>query len=218
MLTNQSNPNNQNSAIPNPTKSNRDDGGTPSDLRDPDATMEAVIAVENSVHIQSLHEDLEVLQRGADGMVRGMMPHGRHSGLPNFPYVSSGPFVTDPVPAVEVQTLPTGAKRGTDHADCFLHMIPPEAMYAYGRAFAEGAKKYGEHNWLKGFPYSGLVNHAMHHLMKILEGDMSEDHIGHCLWNIGSLAYFMKHRPDLNDLPPYKKHEQPQVDTEPLPL
>ena len=104
-----------------------------------------------------------------------------------------------------IQEFATGAKRGTDHSDCYLHLIPPEALYAYGRAFAEGAKKYGLHNWLKGFPFSGLVNHALHHLMKILEGDVSEDHVGHLLWNIGSLAHFMKHRPDLNDLPPYKQ-------------
>lgn len=122
------------------------------------------------------------------------------------------PPTTSDQPATE--QFATGAKRGTDHADCHLHLIPPEAMYAYGRAFAEGAKKYGLHNWLKGFPFSGLVNHALHHLMKILEGDTSEDHIGHCLWNIGSLAHFMKHRPDLNDLPPYNSQRVEYVSIE----
>lgn len=110
-----------------------------------------------------------------------------------------------PNPAAESDgdktTFSTGAQRGSDHEDCFLHMIPPEALYAYGRAFAEGAKKYGENNWLKGLPFSSLVNHAMHHILKFVEGDASEDHLGHCLWNIGALIHFSKHMPELNDLP-----------------
>lgn len=107
----------------------------------------------------------------------------------------------------EVETYSTGAKRGTDHSDCYLHLIPFEALEAYGRAFAEGAKKYGLHNWLKGFPFSGLMNHAQHHLWKYTQGDTSEDHLGHALWNIGAMIYFSIHRPELNDLPPYKSHQ-----------
>lgn len=102
-----------------------------------------------------------------------------------------------------MEVFHTGAIRGSDHADCFLHLIPPEALYAYGRAFAEGAKKYGTHNWLNGIPFSSLMNHAQHHLLAYLSGDRSEDHLGHAMWNIGAMIYFQEKRPDLNDLPPY---------------
>ena len=114
---------------------------------------------------------------------------------------------------VENEVHETGAVRGTDHAGCFLHLIPPEALEAYGNAYAEGASKYGLHNWLKGFKFGGLVNHAMHHLLQFIKGDESEDHLGHAMWNIGALIYFRKHRPDLNDLPPYKESEKVSKDS-----
>lgn len=97
----------------------------------------------------------------------------------------------------------TGAKRGTEHADCDLSLIPPEAIRAWGRAFAEGKKKYGAHNWLKGFPQMSVINHALQHIFSYLEGDRTEDHLGHALWNIGTAIHQDKFRPDLMDLPPY---------------
>ncbi len=141
---------------------------------------------------------------------REMAPHGpgfeRHRRSSDFDDVLMGtPFTGDPDRnGPENQVFHTGAKRGTDHEDCYLHLIPPEALYAYGRAFAEGAKKYGLHNWLKGFPFSVLMNHAQHHLLAYMGGDRSEDHLGHAIWNIGAMIYFQEHRPELNDLPPYK--------------
>jgi hypothetical protein len=119
------------------------------------------------------------------------------------------PPTTSDQPAVE--QFATGAKRGTDHSDCYLHLIPPEALYEYGRAFAEGAKKYGLHNWLKGFPFSGLMNHALHHLYAYISGDRSEPHLGHALWNVGSMIHFAKTRPELNDLPPYREYSHPEI-------
>ncbi len=97
------------------------------------------------------------------------------------------------------QTFETGAVRGTDHTACDLHLIPPEALRAWGRAFAEGAAKYGVDNYLKGIPTSNLLNHAIHHLLNAFEGDTSEDHLGHALWNIGAAIHFCKHRPDMVD-------------------
>ena len=101
----------------------------------------------------------------------------------------------------------TGAVRGTDLDECRLDLIPAEALRAWGRAFGEGAKKYGLHNWLKGFKISGLICHAQEHLLSFLDGDKTEDHLGHAIWNIGAAIHFAKHRPDLMDLPPYRQFE-----------
>lgn len=103
----------------------------------------------------------------------------------------------------EMVQYATGAKRGTAHADCDLARIPPAAIRAWGNAFAEGAKKYGADNWLKGFPQMSVLNHALQHIFSYLEGDRSEDHLGHALWNIGTAIHQDTHRPDLLDLPPY---------------
>ncbi len=105
---------------------------------------------------------------------------------------------------MSTQVFATGAQRGTDHDDCDLSLLPPEALRAYGRAFAEGAKKYGRHNWLQGLPQSNLMNHALQHIFSYLSGDRSEDHLGHAMWNIGAAIHQDVHRPDLMDLPPYQ--------------
>ncbi len=102
-----------------------------------------------------------------------------------------------------IAAFETGAQRGTDHADCDLSLIPPDAIRAWGRAFAEGKSKYGEHNWLKGFPQMSVINHALQHIYSYLGGDRSEDHLGHALWNIGTAIHQDIHRPDLLNLPPY---------------
>jgi hypothetical protein len=44
---------------------------------------------------------------------------------------------------------------------------------------AEGAEKYGEYNWQKGFPVNDILNHAIAHVYKHLSGDRTEDHLGH---------------------------------------
>lgn len=110
---------------------------------------------------------------------------------------------TNKTQSPQVAEFSTGAKRGTDHADCDISLLPPEAVRAWGRAFAEGRKKYGTHNWLKGFPQCGVINHALQHLYSYLEGDKSEDHLGHAMWNIGVAIHQQKYRPDMLDLPPY---------------
>lgn len=98
-------------------------------------------------------------------------------------------------------TFTTGAKRGTGKPR--YDLIPKEALQAWAEAFAEGAEKYGLHNWLQGFPSSNLMNHAIDHIYSYLRGDRSEDHLGHALWNIGAAVYNDRARPNLVDCPPY---------------
>jgi hypothetical protein len=49
---------------------------------------------------------------------------------------------------------------------------------------AEGAEKYGEWNWQKGFPVNDILNHALAHIFNHLAGDRSEDHLGHAAANL----------------------------------
>jgi len=49
---------------------------------------------------------------------------------------------------------------------------------------AEGAEKYGDGNWEKGFPVNDILNHALAHIFSFLAGDQSEDHLGHAAANL----------------------------------
>jgi hypothetical protein len=104
-----------------------------------------------------------------------------------------------------IKQFETGAVRGTDHAKCRLDLIPLEALEGFGAAFAEGIEKYGIDNWLKGFPQREVINHAIIHLYKYLNGDTFEDHLGHAMWNVGVASYQAKRRPDMCKLSPYQE-------------
>jgi hypothetical protein len=65
-----------------------------------------------------------------------------------------------------------------------------DIVHYYAKALHEGANKYGERNWEKGIPESNLINHALYHLFKVAEGDTSEDHVSHLVWNIITIIHF----------------------------
>ncbi len=70
---------------------------------------------------------------------------------------------------------------------------------------AEGNVKYGYGNWQKGLPISNLASHALAHIFALLNGDVSENHLGHALWNLEKMAHFIETRPDLIDIAPLRK-------------
>lgn len=87
----------------------------------------------------------------------------------------------------------TGAVRSADVAgdgSPRFELVCPTALRRLALTMAEGAAKYGEHNWTKGIPNSNSINHAMAHLQEYLSGDRSEDHLGHALANIQFIIHF----------------------------
>ena len=82
---------------------------------------------------------------------------------------------------------------------------PIPAMRRLAETCAEGAAKYTEWNWLKGFPISGLLNHALRHLVVASQRvESGEDDLAHALWNVCVAYEFMSTRPDLMDIGPRK--------------
>lgn len=75
------------------------------------------------------------------------------------------------------------------------------AILEVSKHFADGAKKYGEHNWEKGIPCHSYVDSAVRHLIKYCRGDSDEPHDRAFVWNLLCLLWTMKHKPELNDLP-----------------
>lgn len=80
-----------------------------------------------------------------------------------------------------------------------------ETLLALAETQAEGDKRYGIDNWRKGLPVSNLINHAMDHISKALEGDSSEPHIQHAIWNLGKVLWMAKNKPELVDVPMIRK-------------
>lgn len=114
-------------------------------------------------------------------------------------------------PTVTVQ-FATGAQRssmtagGSVPADYsqFSHV----AARLHAETQAEGNGKYGYGNWQKGIPVSNLLSHALAHIYAMMNGDTSENHLGHAIWNLDKAAHFIETRPDLIDILPMLRAKQ----------
>lgn len=95
----------------------------------------------------------------------------------------------------------TGAVRSDDAEATRFDLIPQVGLRRLAETCAEGARKYGERNWERGFPATSLANHALRHLNLWLLGDASEDHLAHGTWNLMALMQFEEQRPELIDVP-----------------
>lgn len=71
-------------------------------------------------------------------------------------------------------------------------------MRRVAEAMAHGASKYGEGNWTLGMPVKFLLNHALAHVYNWLDGDRSEDHLGHAAANLLMACHSLEKWPELN--------------------
>ena len=101
----------------------------------------------------------------------------------------------------------TGAVRGTDADGERWDLITPIGLRRLAETCAEGAAKYGEHNWQKGIPASVMLNHAIRHIYLYLNGDNSEDHLAHAAWNILGVCHFEEALPEMIDISARKREQ-----------
>ena len=113
------------------------------------------------------------------------------------PYISPAGIQTDSTGSLE--QFPDGAVR-QKLEEVRFDLISPIALRRLARTYAEGAKKYSDHNWRKGMPFSSILNHILNHIIKHLLGDRSEDHLAHAAWGFFAWMEFEETRPDLDDL------------------
>ncbi len=106
-----------------------------------------------------------------------------------------------------VSRFPTGAVRSTDADGERWDLITPIGLRRLAETCAEGARKYGEHNWTRGIPASVMLNHAIRHIYLYLQGDKSEDHLAHAAWNILGVCHFEEALPEMIDIPARKQGE-----------
>jgi hypothetical protein len=107
----------------------------------------------------------------------------------------------------QVTTFPSGAMRSADAEHERYDLITPIGLRRLAATYAEGARKYGDHNWQKGIPASQMINHAIRHLYLWLAGDNQEDHLAHAAWNILGVCHFEDTHPQLIDIPARKERQ-----------
>jgi hypothetical protein len=82
------------------------------------------------------------------------------------------------------QEWETGSKRDTRDGKGRFDLIPPYPLERLARHYENGAKKYGDHNWLLGQPLSRYLDSAMRHMNKVKMGLTDEDHEIAVAWNM----------------------------------
>lgn len=82
-----------------------------------------------------------------------------------------------------------------------MDLMPWTAIMELAKHCEEGAKKYGERNVDKGCPQHSLIDSAVRHLAKYLEGWDDEDHLRAALWNVAWALQQEVLRPDMQDIP-----------------
>jgi hypothetical protein len=71
-----------------------------------------------------------------------------------------------------------GGAQSALHGD--PQLIPAEALLRLSQVCAEGALKYARNNWRR-ISFEDHLSHALEHVFLYMNGDRSEDHMGHAL-------------------------------------
>lgn len=95
----------------------------------------------------------------------------------------------------------TGAVRDMAKGKGRYDLLPWEAIEELAKHCERGAIKYGERNREKGIPISSLIDSALRHLSKYMQGAQDEPHLVAAMWNIAFAILMEKENPDMQDIP-----------------
>jgi hypothetical protein len=82
------------------------------------------------------------------------------------------------------QEFETGAVRDIQEGKGRFDLIPPHSLKRLAKHYEEGAKKYGDCNYLKGIPTKRIMDSALRHINNYREGDAVEDNLIAAIWNL----------------------------------
>src|SRR5574337_316559 len=82
----------------------------------------------------------------------------------------------------------TGSRRDSREGKGRYDLIPYEVIERLALHYENGAKKYGDNNWREGQPISRYIDSAYRHLLKYWTGQLDEDHLISCIWNLFAIA------------------------------
>lgn len=91
-----------------------------------------------------------------------------------------------------VENAETGGKKGQKVVR--PELIPWEAIAELGFVYGEGAKKYGDNNWRKGYDYSLSIGAMKRHILKFEAGQDYDaegfHHMAAVMFHAAALIYF----------------------------
>lgn len=84
-------------------------------------------------------------------------------------------------------------------------LITPFGLTRLSKWYELGSKKYSDRNWERGMPFSRYTASAFRHLIAWMKGDMSEDHLSACVWNLMAIMHHQElGETQWDDMPKYE--------------
>lgn len=94
----------------------------------------------------------------------------------------------------------TGAVRDTGGKGR-MDLLPMCALLRISRHMENANTHYPERNWEKGLPMHSMIDSALRHLAKYMDGQMDEDHLCAAATNLLMALWTEEKRPEMQDIP-----------------
>lgn len=101
----------------------------------------------------------------------------------------------------ERREFETGAARDMEAGKGRFDLLPACAIARLARHYEAGANKYEDRNWEKGIPISVMMDSALRHIFKYMDGKIDEDHLVAAAWNIMGAMWLEEKMPNMQDIP-----------------
>jgi hypothetical protein len=90
------------------------------------------------------------------------------------------------------QSFDSGAVRDIQSGKGRYDLLPTRAIRRLAKHYENGARKYGDNNYLLGMPMKRFADSAIRHLFKAVEGHKDEDHWVAAIWNLMAIVEYQE--------------------------
>lgn len=111
----------------------------------------------------------------------------------------------------DMTNFETGAVRDTGGKGR-MDLLPMCALLRISRHMEDALTHYPERNWEKGLPMHSMLDSAIRHLVKYMDGQTDEDHLCSAATNLLMALWTEEKRPDMQDIPSRIVTETQDVD------
>lgn len=103
----------------------------------------------------------------------------------------------------DMTNFETGAVRDTGGKGR-MDLLPMCALIRISKHMEDALTHYPERNWEMGLPMHSMLDSALRHLVKYMDGQNDEDHLCSAATNLLMALWTEEKRPDMQDIPSRK--------------
>lgn len=102
---------------------------------------------------------------------------------------------------MKLEEFGNGAVREDKQGKGRFDLLPWCAISRVARHMQQSLETYEPRNWEKGLPIHSMLDSALRHLARYMDGETGEDHLCAAATNLLMAMWMEEKRPDLQDIP-----------------